>query len=96
MNILLNKPEIKDYFSHQYIIYKERDIVNSLGEKVRIDRLMLKNNNAIIMEYKTGTQKIQDVEQINKYEKFLNDTKLSVIKKILVYIKEDNVKINFV
>ena len=96
LNILLNKPEIKDYFSHQYIIYKERDIVNSLGEKVRIDRLMLKNNNAIIMEYKTGIQKIQDVEQINKYEKFLNDTKLSVIKKILVYIKEDNVKINFV
>ena len=46
---------------------------------------MLKNNNAIIMEYKTGTQKIQDVEQINRYEKFLNDTKLSVIKKILVY-----------
>ena len=48
------------------------------------------------MEYKTGTQKIQDIEQINKYEKFLNDTKLRVIKKILVYIKDDNVKINFV
>ena len=36
------------------------------------------------MEYKTGTKKIQEVEQINRYEKFLNKNKLRVIKKILV------------
>ena len=96
LNSLINKPEIIDYFSHEFKIYKEREIVNSSGEKIRIDRLMVKKNNAIIIDYKTGIEKIKDIEQINKYGEFVKNTGLDVIKKILVYIKEDEIKINFV
>ena len=86
-------PKIEKYFSREFKIFKEREVVTTNSEKIRIDRIMIKGKTAIIMEYKTGIEKNEDILQVNHYEQILNQTNLKVIKKIIVYMKENPINI---
>jgi len=50
---LINHPEIENYFSEEYSVLTEREILYE-GEFKRLDRLCLKEDKAVIIDYKTG------------------------------------------
>ncbi|MUU79207.1 UvrD-helicase domain-containing protein [Winogradskyella endarachnes] len=86
---VLQHPKLESYYKDDFKIYNERDIITNSGELLRPDRLNINSDNeAIIIDYKTGEPKESHAFQLNKYETVLNEMKLKVTHKLLVYIND--------
>ncbi len=88
MQVITN-PQISPYFSKDFQIYRERDIISPGGEILRPDRLVIKDGEATLIDYKTGGIQESHKQQMNKYESVINLLGLKVEKKILVYINKE-------
>ncbi|SFZ90380.1 ATP-dependent exoDNAse (exonuclease V) beta subunit (contains helicase and exonuclease domains) [Flaviramulus basaltis] len=87
---IVEHPNLKDYFSSNYTIYNERDIITKNGVILRPDRVAINSENqAIIIDYKTGVEDKKHEQQLQLYQDVLEEMKLQVKKKILVYINDD-------
>ena len=89
VNAIVNHIQLKQYFQPNLLIYNEKDIITAQGEIVRPDRIIIDKNKAVILDYKTGAEDQKHKEQLNKYQKALEDMSFEVVKKILVYINND-------
>ncbi|MBU2926653.1 UvrD-helicase domain-containing protein [Winogradskyella psychrotolerans] len=86
---VLDHPKLKMYYTSDFKIYNERDIITSSGQLLRPDRLNINSKNeAIIIDYKTGEAKESHANQLNAYEAVLNQMNLNVTHKLLVYIND--------
>jgi ATP-dependent exoDNAse (exonuclease V) beta subunit len=87
---IVNHPELKSFYSNDYIIYNERDIITNTGRIVRPDRLVVNNKDktAVIIDYKTGEAQQNHVSQLKDYDFILTEMGYSIRKKILIYINE--------
>lgn len=86
-------PELQDYFQDDYKVYNEQNILKKGTQNIKPDRVVIKNNEAFILDYKTGAYHKKHEEQVKQYELALREMNLNVSKKALVYIQEDNLKI---
>ncbi|MBJ6367365.1 UvrD-helicase domain-containing protein [Snuella sedimenti] len=87
---IIEHPKLKDYYSPQYKVYNEQDIISKHGYILRPDRVVInKNNEAIIIDYKTGSEDIKHKQQLQSYQDILESMKLHTTKKMLVYINND-------
>ena len=85
-------PLISDWFSGNYKILNERNLLTS--EKIfRPDRIMYLNNKAIVVDYKTGEKK-QDKynKQVLNYAKTLKETGFSNVEGYLWYINLNEIE----
>lgn len=89
INSIINHPELKEYYSNDYTIYNERDIISKSGAIIRPDRFVIKDNDVIILDYKTGLPDPKYQEQLENYSDILKEMNYSVSKKILIYINDD-------
>ncbi|WP_179318669.1 UvrD-helicase domain-containing protein [Winogradskyella helgolandensis] len=86
---VLEHPKLKTYYTSDFKIYNERDIITSSGQLLRPDRLNINSKNeAIIIDYKTGEAKEFHENQLKDYEAVLNQMNLTVTHKLLVYIND--------
>ncbi|WP_111683298.1 UvrD-helicase domain-containing protein [Winogradskyella tangerina] len=86
---VIEHPILSSYYSDNYEIYNERDIVMQSGELLRPDRVNVNSNNeVIIIDYKTGEQKTNHQNQIRSYASVLEDMKFKIKHKYLVYIND--------
>ncbi len=89
---IISTPEINPYFTNDYVIYNERDIISKSGAIIRPDRLAIKDNQAIIIDYKTGLPNPKYQQQLEAYSDILKEMNFIVKKKILIYVN-DTIKI---
>ncbi|WP_341215980.1 UvrD-helicase domain-containing protein [uncultured Wocania sp.] len=90
VNEIINHSKLEDYYTSSYTIYNERDIITKEGIILRPDRVVVNaNNEAVIIDYKTGFEDKKHQQQLQSYQDVLEDMSLRVIKKILVYINDD-------
>ncbi len=89
---IINTPELIPYFTDNYTIYNERDIITKSGKIIRPDRLAIKDNEAIIIDYKTGLSNPKYQQQLEEYSDTLKEMNYMVKKKILIYVN-DTIKI---
>lgn len=81
---------LKPYFTDQYKVLNEREIISAEGLLFRPDRLIfIDPKEVVLLDYKTGEESLNHKEQLNTYEKLLKEMELTVAKKILVYINEE-------
>ncbi|PIB33151.1 DNA helicase UvrD [Gaetbulibacter sp. 5U11] len=92
INGIINTPEVNPYFTNQYTIYNERDIITKTGNIVRPDRLAIKDNEAVIIDYKTGLPNPKYQQQLEEYSDILKEMNFTVKKNILIYVN-DTIKI---
>ncbi len=86
---VIKHPKLSSYYRDEFKIYNERDIITSSGQLIRPDRLNINSKNeAVIIDYKTGSQKPFYKSQLNDYESVLNQMNLKVTHKLLVYIND--------
>ncbi|WP_104735187.1 UvrD-helicase domain-containing protein [Hanstruepera ponticola] len=86
---LVSHPQLNEYFNGQNNIYIERDIVSPNGEIIRPDRLVVfPNNDAVIIDYKSGLENKKHEIQLENYEVTLSKMTFNIIKKILIYIND--------
>ncbi|MCB0382027.1 MAG: UvrD-helicase domain-containing protein [Psychroserpens sp.] len=87
---LVHHKQLKPYFNSEATIHNEKDIITKHGEILRPDRIVINaNNEAVIIDYKTGLSNSKHQEQLYDYQLVLEDMNLKVIKKILIYINDE-------
>ena len=86
---VIDHPKLNSYYTGEYKIFNERDIITPQGQILRPDRLNISSNNeVIIIDYKTGDMKASYKSQLNMYAAVLKDMDYEVIHKYIVYIND--------
>jgi hypothetical protein len=87
---IVEHPKLENYFNENDTIYNERDIITKDGFILRPDRVVVNSKNqAVIIDYKTGTENKKHEQQLQLYQDVLEDMNITVKKKILVYTDDD-------
>ena len=87
---LVNHSQLATFFNTNDVVYNERDVITKEGIILRPDRIVVNNDNeAVIIDYKTGTEDQKHAQQLQLYQDVLEEMEISVKKKILVYINND-------
>lgn len=85
---IVKHKKLKSYFSQDYTIYNETDILTTDGKYLRPDRIVVKHKNATVIDYKTGLSQQNHKEQITEYADAVDAMGFSIDKKLLVYIND--------
>ena len=86
---IVTNNKLKKYYSSDNTTYNERDIITHSGEVLRPDRLViLPNNKAVILDYKTGKLDDKHMQQLEYYKTIVEQIGFKVEKKILIYIND--------
>jgi ATP-dependent exoDNAse (exonuclease V) beta subunit len=87
---VINHPELENYYQQNITIFNEREILSTTGEIIIPDRMIINDNNeAIIIDYKTGRPDKKYHDQLNNYGSIIERLGYKVIKKLLVYLGEN-------
>ena len=86
---ILSLPELKPYYSKQYMYFKEREMLTTEGDVLRPDRIAVSDSETCIIDYKTGKEKNKaHIAQMLSYEKALQQMNYKNIKKIIIYMDD--------
>jgi len=80
------------YFKEPWQVKNEHDIAFK-GKIYRPDRLCILQNEAVILDYKTGEPNLMHHDQIKQYETILEDMNYKVSKLFLVYIQPKGIEV---
>ncbi len=80
--------EIKFLFDKKYLVKNEAEILLKNGKTIRPDKILLSDDEAIIIDFKTGKQELSHRNQLEKYELSLKEMNYKNIIKCLIYINE--------
>lgn len=83
-------PLLSSYYTNDWEVYCERDIILKNGILLRPDRLLIRDNKAVLLDYKTGRQKPEDKIQLKRYAEAVEEMGMIVESAILIYISEDS------
>jgi ATP-dependent exoDNAse (exonuclease V) beta subunit len=72
IHTLLESPQVADWFSPGWEVRNEAHTLLPGGQEYRIDRLLLKGKQAVVIDYKTGAPKKEDQKQVGEYCLMLN------------------------
>ncbi|WP_298285095.1 UvrD-helicase domain-containing protein [uncultured Lutibacter sp.] len=89
LNNIVNHPKLQMYFEQNNEVYTEQEILSKDQQIIIPDRLVVNNNEVVIIDYKTGNPHKKYHQQLINYKNILEDLNYSIIKKILVYINEE-------
>jgi ATP-dependent exoDNAse (exonuclease V) beta subunit len=89
LNAVTGHPDLEKYFSGQAKIRTESEIILPDGSVLRPDRVILADNEGVIIDYKTGKPLPAHAAQLGEYAGILKETGYKKIRKLLVYIDED-------
>ena len=86
---IVNHPQIKSSFHPNCTVFLERPIMRSDKSMVIPDRVViLPNQEGVVIDYKTGQEKPDHIDQITAYAHSLSEMNISVAKRYLIYIDE--------
>jgi ATP-dependent exoDNAse (exonuclease V) beta subunit len=85
---VVTHPDLNAYFSKDYQILNEREILTTNGVSLRPDRIAVKDKEATIIDYKTGKPSPSHKEQITHYADVLKEMDFTIKNVIIVYIDQ--------
>ena len=86
---IVNHHDLEAFFSTGTKVLNEQTIIQKEGNLVKPDRMVLNSSNEIyLLDYKTGSHLPKHQEQIENYQKAIEDMGYKVVKKSLIYIGE--------
>ena len=89
----LDHPLLKEYFTEGSTMKSEAGILMPNGEVFRPDKVFFRQDETIIMEFKTGLPKPEHQKQLHHYGEILHKMGYPGIRKLLVYL-DDEIKVN--
>lgn len=85
---LIHQPELKPYFEPPANIRNEAAFTDGKGNLFRVDRYVERNDNATIIEYKTGHPDKAHVDQLKHYVQSVSEIEGKKTHGVLVYLSE--------
>ncbi|MGM0565709.1 MAG: PD-(D/E)XK nuclease family protein, partial [Bacteroidota bacterium] len=89
LNKVVTHPELQSFFDATFHVNTERDMVDESGSLLRPDRLMFKEDEVYIIEYKTGMPDKTHEDQVKTYADVLRKAGYQVKEAFLVYLSEN-------
>lgn len=93
---IVGHPMLSAYYTSDWEVYAERDILAKNGIILRPDRLLIQKDIAVLMDYKTGRPKPEDKRQLQSYADAVEEMGLTVSQRILIYINEETINPEFI
>lgn len=87
---IVSSDKISVFFEHNANSANEIEILSKEGKVLRPDRLIFENDQVKIVDFKTGKHSDKYIEQLDTYERALNDMGYKC-KKYLIYLAEKSV-----
>lgn len=88
---LMQHPTVSLWFSEEWMVKTEVPILLPGGAENRIDRLLIKDNKAIIIDYKTGDKSSSDQQQVKAYIDILRKMGYTEVEGYLLYLRDMDV-----
>jgi len=85
---ILHKPDLKHFYDGSFEVRNESAIMTKAGREYRPDRLMIKDNMAIVLDYKTGMEDPSHIRQLETYGHLMEEMGYSGIERYLLYIDD--------
>ncbi len=89
-SILFN-PSLAEYFSQDWVTMNELEIILPEGKVLRPDRVLLQDNRAIVIDFKTGLRSPKHLSQIAAYSQTLKLMGYEVEKAVIYYTESGEV-----
>jgi ATP-dependent helicase/nuclease subunit A len=89
---LLDHPKTSNWFSDSWQVHNEASILLPEAKELRIDRLLIRDKQAIVIDYKTGDKKSEDKAQVSAYMLALKNMSYAV-KGYLLYLSEAEIDV---
>ncbi|MFH0865536.1 MAG: UvrD-helicase domain-containing protein [Bacteroidota bacterium] len=89
---IIAHPLLSEFFKPSLQVLNESEIICYDGTILRPDRIILENKKATVIDYKTGRLKEEHIGQINEYATALQFLGYNDIRKILVYVSNNQVE----
>lgn len=89
INQFLNTDESKAIFDNNYKVLTEAEIITPENLIIRPDRILIKDNELKIIDFKIGKESKEHIEQISNYEKILREAGYKVSEKYIVYLTDE-------
>ncbi len=86
---MLTDPDLEPFFSAGKKRFTERPILGGGKERSIPDRVVVEDNDAWLLDYKTGLPRPEHREQVNKYAASLEEMGYQVREKVLVYLADE-------
>ena len=84
---LLEKPQMRDWFNPKARILTEQAILLPGGRNKRPDRILLTDNKAVVIDFKTGGEKESHQNQVREYVNLVRSLTQKPTEGYLVYIE---------
>lgn len=88
---IITHPLLSDFFKHGIKVLNESEILMHNGGILRPDRIVLEDDKATVIDYKTGTKNEKHVVQVNDYAHALEQMGYRDVRKFLVYFNNNEV-----
>lgn len=84
----LSLPEVKDWYSGNYHVLNEQQVLHPSMNFVRPDRVMIKDDEVVVVDYKFGESiESKYVKQVQRYTKSIRDMGYANVQGYLFYVK---------
>ena len=80
---------MSEFFNPAHTHYCERPVLAEDGTIVRPDRFVItKDNEGLLIDYKTGDYKKSHLDQLNNYASCLSNSGITIKQKMIVYTEK--------
>jgi ATP-dependent exoDNAse (exonuclease V) beta subunit len=87
---MMKDERVRSWFSGEWEVLNERDILRGDSSRHRPDRVMIKGDTAVVVDYKTGEESEKYRYQVEKYMNDLKKMGYSKISGFILYINDNN------
>lgn len=91
IGLLIRLPEIAPYFAPGIKIKHEAGIFDQHGNFFRPDRVVLLDNETVVIDYKTGQQYAKHQSQMDSYARLLKQMGYPSVRKFILYLDKDKI-----
>ncbi len=90
LKLLFENKEVRKWFAQGWKVKNEAPILTKDGE-YRPDRVIWRENDTLVIDYKTGAKKNEHVKQVRHYKELLEKMEYQGIRAYLWYLKDGEV-----
>ncbi|MCU0358287.1 MAG: UvrD-helicase domain-containing protein [Cyclobacteriaceae bacterium] len=91
LNALFSNSVIASWFDREWEVRTEVPILQPGGKENRIDRLLTKGSQAVVIDYKTGSPTHMDQEQVLAYMNILKQMHFAEVSGYVLYVRTGDV-----
>ena len=91
IEILVDSENVKDWFDEKWEIKTEVDILLSNGDIKRPDRVVIKDDEVIVIDYKSGKENKKDKKQVLEYIQILEKMDYKNVSGYLWYLSDNKI-----